>query len=212
MELSFNVQGEFITQTAREWFYLEKRPFTKVKELLLSCMCGTNISKEILNQYVEDILKFKRKFIGNTKDNTFCLVDEIETNKLSKYYEELKKYRKLPFEICEYGFINPQGEYIPVQWCKHGEWANDYLKKNYSTKEWMHFMNNAKGEINNRTCCSSTDALVNQLNWILIDNPHQGKGIIQQGKRITKAQKETLYDYLIHFNRVEEANKLYKEK
>lgn len=205
MELSFNIQGEFITQTAREWFYLEKRPFTKVKELLLSCMCGTNISKEILNQYVEDILKFKRKFIGNTNDNTFCLVDEIETNKLSKYYEELKKYGKLPFEICEYGFINPEGKYIPVGWSNHSKWASDYLKTNFTeTKEWMKLMNKFN--------CNATDALVKGFNWILIDNPQQGKGIIQQGERITKAQKETLYDYLIHFNRVEEANKLYKEE
>lgn len=204
MELSFNVQGEFITQTAREWFYLEKKPFNKVKELLLSCMCGTNISKETLNQYAEDILKFKRKFIGSTKDNTFCLVDEIEKNKLSKYYEELKKYGKLPFEICEYGFIDPQGKYIPVEWCKHAQWASKYIKENITDiKEWMGLMNKYN--------CSSEDALVKEFHWILIDNPHQGKGIVFHSNIITKKQKETLYDYYIHFNRVEEANELYKE-
>lgn len=212
MELCFNVEGEFITQTARDWFYKERRPFEKVQELLLSCMCGTNIAKETLKEYAEDIIKFKRKFIGNTADDTFCLVDEIEANNLSKYYETLKKYGKLPFEICKYGFINPEGKYIPVEWCKHGKWANDYLKKNYSTKEWIHFINNAKGEINNRVCCSSTDVLVNQLNWILIENPQQGEGIVQMGKRITKAQRETLYDYYIFYNREKEANDLYKEE
>lgn len=205
MELSFNIQGEFITKTARDWFYLERKPYKKVKELLLSCMCGTNISTKILNQYVEDILKFKRKFIGNTNDNTFCLVDEIENNKLSKYYEELKKYGKLPFEICEYGFINPKGEYIPVSWSNHSKWASEYIKNTFNKKrDWFLFMNKFN--------CDATDALVKGLNWILIDNPHQGKGIIQQGERVTKAQKETLYDYLIHFNRGEEANELYKEE
>ena len=80
MELVFNIQGEFITQTARDWFYLERKPFEKVKELLLSCMCGTDISKETLNQYVEDILKFKRKFVGETQNDTFCLVEDDEEN------------------------------------------------------------------------------------------------------------------------------------
>ena len=206
MELVFNIQGEFITRTARDWFYLERRPYEKVKELLLSCMCGTNISKKTLNQYVEDILKFKRKFIGNTSDNTFCLVDEIETNNLTKYYKELKKYGKLPFEICEYGFINPKGEYIPVSWCKHAEWASEYIKNTFNNKidDWFLFINKFN--------CNATDTLVKGMNWILIDNPHQGEGIIQQGERITKAQKETLYDYLIHFNRTDEANKLYREE
>lgn len=153
MELCFNVQGEFVTQTAREWFYEERKPFEKVQEFLLSCMCGTDIPLETLKKYAEDILKFKRKFIGNTSDNTFCLVDEIETNNLTKYYEELKKYGKLPFEVCEYGFINPKGEYIPVSWCKHGEWADNYLKQNTSTKEeYFKLMAQAKGEINNRVC------------------------------------------------------------
>lgn len=206
MELCFNVEGEFITQTARDWFYKERRPFEKVQELLLSCMCGTNIAKETLKEYAEDIIKFKRKFIGNTADDTFCLVDEVEANNLSKYYETLKKYGKLPFEICEYGFINPEGKYIPIEWCNHNEWADKYIKDSYNnnTKDWFLFLN--------KFDCNATDALVKGLNWILIDNPQQGKGIIQMGNRITKAQRETLYDYYIFYNREKEANNLYKEE
>lgn len=204
MELVFNIQGEFITQTARDWFYLERKPFEKVKELLLSCMCGTDISKEKLNQYVEDILKFKRKFIGETKDNTFCLVEDNEKNEIVKNYEDIKNYGKTPFERCEYGFINPEGKYIPVSWSNHSEWASNYLKDNLSKKEWLLSLN----EYN----CNSTDILVKKFNWILIDNPQQGRGIVQTGEKITKAQKETLFDYYIFFNRKSEATKLYKEE
>ncbi len=202
MELAFNVQGEFITQTARDWFYLERKPFEKVKELLLSCMCGTNISKEILNQYVEDILKFKRKFIGETKNDTFCLVEDNEEQEIVKHYDSIKKYGKIPFEICQYGFINPEGKYIPVEWCDHSRWAREYIEKNYSIEETM--TNNPKLYIN-------TDWLVHIKNWILIENPRQGKGIVQTGEKITKNQKETLFDYYIFFNRKKEAKKLYEE-
>lgn len=204
MELAFNVQGEFITQIARDWFYLERKPFEKVKKLLLSCMCGTNIQKEILNQYVEDILKFKRKFIGETKNNTFCLVEDAGENELVKNYESIKKYGKIPFERCNYGFINPKGEYIPVSWCNHSEWASNYLKEELDKKQWFLLL----GKYN----YSTTDILVKHFNWILIDNPQQGEGIVQTGEKITKAQKETLFDYYIFFNREKEAKKIYEEE
>lgn len=202
MELAFNIQGEFITQTARDWFYLERKPFEKVKELLLSCMCGIDIPKDILNQYVEDILKFKRKFIGETKDNTFCLVEDNENNEIAKNYEDIKNYGKTPFERCEYGFINPEGKYIPVKWCEHSRWAREYINENYSIEEQMEGRSKYRYD---------TDWLVNIKNWILIDNPQQGRGIVQTGGKITKAQKETLFDYYMFFNRKSEAMKLYKE-
>lgn len=137
MDLAFNINGEYITTLARQWFYDEKKPFEKVKELLLSCMCGTSISKKTLNTYVEDILKFKRKFVGNTEDNTFRLVEDSEVNDKVKYYKDIKEYGKIPFEVCEYGFINPQGKYIPVKWCGHQEWASDYINEKYTIIEQM---------------------------------------------------------------------------
>lgn len=206
--MNFIVEGKFITDLAREWFYNEHRPYDKVKELLLSCMCGTNINQKTLDSYVDDILQYKRKFIGSTKDNSFCLVDDDIQNahKYTKYFYILKEYGKIPFEICEYGFINPQGKYIPVNWSDHAKYASDYIKNFYknNTEDWFLFLNKYDWD--------ATDALVKGLNWILIDNPHQGEGIIQRGNRITKKQKETLYDYYIFFNRVKEANLLYEEE
>lgn len=204
MGLVFNIQGEYITKTARDWFYLERKPFEKVKELLLSCMCGTDISKETLNQYVEDVLKFKKKFVGETRNDTFCLVEDNEKNDLIKYYDYIKESGKIPFEICEYGFINPQGKYIPVEWCNHSEWARKYVSKNYSIEERM--------KNKNKYNYYDVDWLVHIKNWILIDNPQQGRGHAQIGKSMTKAQKETLFDYYMFFNRKTEAMKLYEEE
>lgn len=202
MQLAFNIEGNYITNLARTWFYQERRPYEKVENLLLSCMCGTNLSLKTLKQYAEDILKFKRKFVGETQNDTFCLVDDNEKNEMVKYYEDIKNYGKTPFEICEYGFINPEGKYIPVKWCKHTQWASNYLKNNLSEDEWF--------RISSQYNCDFTDILVKEFNWILIDNPQQGIGIIQQGENITKRQRETLFDYYIFFNRNDEAIELYK--
>lgn len=60
--------------------------------------------------------------------------------------------------------------------------------------------------------CGS-DFLVYAEGWILLHNPQRGIAEVEQneGKNMTKAQRETLYDYYIFFNRIEEANDLYKE-
>lgn len=202
MKIGFDVEGEFITELARDWFYNHKVPYTKVKELLLSCMAGTDIPKRKLIEYVGDILRFKKKFVGNTKDNTFALVEDPEPNILSKYFETLKKYKVLPFEISPYGFINPEGEYIPVKWCQHQKWASTYINSKYSIEEQL------KG---NKNYYVGADFLVYMKNWILINNPQQGEGIVNTGKSITKEQKKTLYDYYMFFNRKKEAMDLYKE-
>lgn len=55
-ELSFSVTGEFVTRIAREWFWLEHKPWVVVEELLLSCMCGTDQSKEELQKLARDVV------------------------------------------------------------------------------------------------------------------------------------------------------------
>lgn len=39
-ELHFSIEGEFITNVARSWFWDENKPYEKSEELLMSCMCG----------------------------------------------------------------------------------------------------------------------------------------------------------------------------
>lgn len=73
-EITFNVSGQFITNLAREWFYLEKRSLEKVMDLLLSCMCGTDMSEKELRRNAEDVLLGRADFAGNTRDNSFRLV------------------------------------------------------------------------------------------------------------------------------------------
>lgn len=204
--LSWNVEGEFITDLARSWFYDEKRPYEKVEELLLGCMCGTDTPLDILKKYAFQIIIFMKKFEGSTGDNTFGLVDEdIERQKelkkqypMYKYANDIINNDKIPFEVCEYGFIDTKGKYIPVGWCEHSDYAELWLKENVSFEERM--------KSNHR---NSTDFIVYEKGWILIDNPQQGSGIVQTPLRINNKQKETLYDYYVFHHKMQEAMELY---
>lgn len=72
-EVTFNIEGKFITQLAREWMFCEGREFEKVMDLLLSCMGGTNQSEKTLRRLAEDVLLGRAELSGNTAEGTFCL-------------------------------------------------------------------------------------------------------------------------------------------
>lgn len=208
--MEFNITGEYITNLARDWFYKERRPYKEIEKLLLACMCGTNMHEDLLKSYAFDIINFTKKFVGETKDDSFNLVNatdsEIKLLKekypLYKYTDDLINSGKIPFEICEYGFIDNYGKYIPVDWCEHTQYAIDWIHKNVPMEELM------KSEFG----LQSTDFMIYEKGWVLIDNPQQGKGIVTLPPRLTKAQRETLYDYYMYFGRTKEAMDLFKEE
>lgn len=59
----------------------------------------------------------------------------------------------------------------------------------------------------------SKDFMVEELGWLLLDEPSFGDAILTKSskRRMTKAQKEALFDYYIKMGRHGEANKLYEE-
>ena len=40
--LTFSTTGEFVTELAREWFWVKKKPWSTVERLLLACLSGTD--------------------------------------------------------------------------------------------------------------------------------------------------------------------------
>lgn len=95
-ELTFSVQGEFITNIAREWFYLEGKPFDKVMELLMDCMSGTDETEAQIKRHAEDILLGREALKGNTGDGTYRLVvyepgEEETLPKSMDIWREVKK-------------------------------------------------------------------------------------------------------------------------
>lgn len=101
---TFSINGEFITQLAKERFFLEGADYEKVMELLLSCMCGTEMSNRKLKRYAEDVLIGRAEFAGNTEDGSFCMRTydaEDETPKVPECFNIFTGYARLKKKLKE---------------------------------------------------------------------------------------------------------------
>lgn len=107
--LQISVDGEWLTDLAREWFYLEGKGYDKCIELLDSSMSGTDKTKEQIRRYAEDLLLGRAALKGSTADGTYHLEiyspeeeekmpDDMNVWKIvgeqRKIKEELDKYKR----------------------------------------------------------------------------------------------------------------------
>ena len=78
--LCFSVQGEFITNLAREWLFYEGKDLDKIIDLLESCMCGSEMSEKQIRRYAEDVLIGRAELKGDSATGTFhlCTYDADE--------------------------------------------------------------------------------------------------------------------------------------
>lgn len=110
----------------------------------------------------------------------------------------------------DYGWLEPDGTYHPVEWGDHQEWAVKYLDKHYPFKKHTDMYWTSKEK---RQHIVGGDVLIYKLHWILIHNPSQGLGTPTYDATfgMTKKQKEFLYDYYIKRNQHRKANELYQK-
>lgn len=100
-----------------------------------------------------------------------------------------------------YGFISPDGEFHRVEWGEHGEWAETYIITSGLHDDYE----------NNPDYPYPVDYLIHAKGWLLLHSPSNSKPTLTAGiKPMTKAQRETLYDYYIKAGREEEANAIYR--
>lgn len=105
-------------------------------------------------------------------------------------------------ETAPYGFIAPDGTLYEVPWADHERFAGDYIRAHDG---WESILEN--------DVHTGTDYLVLVKGWLLLHNPSQGKPILTQGDRpMTKAQRESLFDYYTKYGMKKEANALYEEE
>ena len=275
-EVSFDVRGEFITQMAKEWFFVENRGYDKVMELLLSCMEGTEQSEKELKRLAEDVLLGRAALVGSTRDNTYHMevyepdeqpeqpewfnVFRKMSNLMSKMKDTEKELQKMqgwyavameyvpehkrndvleetgqPIESRygngmlesfmermmdqeehtteDYGWLEPNGTFHEVEWAKHQEWAERYIRENMTEEEWLLAGVHMDGQL--KTACYNTfgDFLVDR-GWVLLHSPTQGiaRPTRNPVKRYTKAQKEFLYDYYTERGKEAETNAVYEEE
>ena len=87
--LHWKIDGEFICNLARIWFWDENRPYEKSEELLISEMGTDEISLEEKKKIAQDIIEGKKKLVGI---NTFTLKEDNEKVRLiTEKIEELKR-------------------------------------------------------------------------------------------------------------------------
>ena len=104
-------------------------------------------------------------------------------------------------EVAPYGFITPAGDFIPVKYAEHERFAGDYLRAH---EGWEAVLEHGMH--------TGTDYLVYIKGWLLLHNPRQGKPFLTQGDiRMTKSQREALFDYYTKYGMKEAANALYQE-
>ncbi len=229
--LHFVVTGDWVTTMSRDMFWLEKRTYKEVEHFLLNCMHGTELPKSTLQNYAKDVLLGKRKFIGNTGDDSYTLVDD-NTN-IAALYKSGPRLLDLPlveevfnsvirqeaqleslnaaesaFQI-DYGWLAPSGQFIPVEWADHSRWALEYVENNM-LEAFIEYRTKTPRDLRIQM---AGDFLVYEKGWILLHSPMQGPAFETRdlSRRRTKAQIEFLFDYYMLRKRTQEANNLYKE-
>lgn len=115
-------------------------------------------------------------------------------------------------EVCDYGWLAPDGTFYPVGWGEHAGWARQWLEENhpFQADPDLYWYTDAEG---GKHYIQDNDVMAYSLGWVLLDNPHRGLAKVTKdpGRELTKAQKEFLYDYFIERGRTEEANALFNE-
>jgi len=229
-QVSFCVTGEFVTETARVWFWAEQKPYNKVEEFLLTCMRGTTLEHSVLLALIRDVLLGRRKFIGNTRDGSYCMVDDntdirfqfaniqiintfadverlLDANIRNQEYAETREsVRK--FNQDDYGWVSPKGEFFAVPFAHHQEWAREYVIEHFSSEDRKAFYDKHTGVSWDRW----GDFLCAR-GWVLLHNTQHGAAQMTrfEERPLTKAQKEFLFDYFMLRNRAKDASALYEK-
>lgn len=123
----------------------------------------------------------------------------------SKLLDDFMDHKAIA-EDDDYGWLEPDGTYHPVEWCKHQEWATEYLRKKYNEDDYW--------ELAKEFLYRDGDVLVYKLGWVLLHNPAQANAFptFDHTKGLTKHQKEFLFDYYRKRGRNREADALYTDE
>ncbi len=129
------------------------------------------------------------------------LVDILQEQKVK---QTPKKEVKLKYE--DYGWLSPNGEFYPSEWGTHQRKATEILdEKDWAYEAWK-MQESEEG-------LTDADYLSKYKNFVLIHSPSQGipYPTILKEKRLTKKQKEFLYDFYMERNYVSLAYKYFNE-
>ncbi len=104
----------------------------------------------------------------------------------------------------DYGWLSPSGQFFPVPWGEHQDWATKHI---HETGEYE------KLSLKERISADGLGDVLMNRGWVLLHNPRHGTAhpTKKAEKRYTKAQMEFLYDYYMERGLKEEAYEIIKE-
>ena len=124
-EVHFDVHGEFITDTARSWYWYEGKSYSKVRELLSGAMMSDDVTATEQDECIRKVLFYQAKLVGSTRDDTYHYEDTpdnipkdikkfLEANNFrnpftfakqdkERYYQDIVKTEKELDELLEDG-------------------------------------------------------------------------------------------------------------
>lgn len=65
-----------MTELAREWIWVKKKPWSTVERLLLACLSGTDEPRVELVKLAREIVCGTKKLVGRTDDGTYAMTDD----------------------------------------------------------------------------------------------------------------------------------------
>lgn len=144
----------------------------------------------------EKLEKYWKMFL--TDEGKEYFQNKLETNRIKKEQEENEEIPE-----PEYGWLDPSGNFYPSEWGTHVAKAYEICDKfKYEI-----------GYDENGNFMTAGDYLINKRNWILIDNPNKAFYIhVTYGNRISKAQREFMYDYFIKLKQPDRAKEFIVEE
>lgn len=109
-KVTFSIEGEFVTDLARSWFWDEDKPYETCEKLLISCLSGTEQTEDELKRIAQEIIEGKKKLVGV---NELTLEDDNEnvrpiSLKLYEQFRQIKIQEMKNFMDCRMiNFVDP---------------------------------------------------------------------------------------------------------
>ena len=128
--------------------------------------------------------------------------DDCECNRNKRLFQTEAKFRDSVRRIVgtdqadPYGFFSPDGEFYPIEYGCHNEFAIKWCKEHGIRADDDYPL----------------DYLIQERGWVLMHNPGLGQPFptMSETKPLTKAQREAMYDYYVKAGRDQEAYRLYE--
>lgn len=97
----------------------------------------------------------------------------------------------------DYGWLSPTGEFHPVEWGEHQSWAHDYIESHPALFDLPEDKEERYHVMSELLLNMQTGDRLTKIGWILMHSPSRGIAYPtrDESRRITKPQREFLYNY-----------------